>query len=81
MLKVFMVGWVVLLAAIILNVAVQRMGIMGWYDFLLRLPIEGKKLFPQMRIIDYAWLFLVYPLLLGGSVQVGDYLHALISGK
>ena len=81
MLKVFMIGWVVLLAAIILNVAVQRLGIMGWYDFLLRLSNEGVKLFPQMRIIDYSWLFVVYPLLLGGSVQVGAYLHALLSGK
>jgi hypothetical protein len=81
MLKVFLIGWVVLLAAIILNVVVQRLGLMGWYDFLSQLSNEGKTVLLQMRIIDCAWLFVVYPLLLGGAAQVGAYLHALLTGK
>ncbi len=81
MLKVFLIGWVVLIVAIILNGVVQRLGIMGWYDFLNRLTNEGKTVLTQMRIIDYAWLFVVYPLLLGGAVEAGAYLHALLTGK
>lgn len=81
MLKVFLIGWVVLIVAIILNGVVQRLGIMGWYDFLNRLTSEGKIVLLQMRIIDYAWLFVIYPLLLGGAVELGTYLHALLTGK
>jgi hypothetical protein len=72
--KAFLIGWVVLLAAILLNVAVQRLGIMGWYDFLNGLVAEGVGFFRRVRFIDHLWLWLVYPLLLGISARAGSQL-------
>jgi len=78
MLKIFLSGWMVLLVAIFLNVLVQRFHIMGWYEFLNKLQSIGKVTFSGMTVVDYLWLFLVYPLCLGYAALMGDRLYALI---
>ena len=74
LIKAFLIGWVVLIAAILLNVAVQRLGIMGWYDFLNGLVSDGLGFFRRVRFIDHLWLWLLYPLLLGLSARAGSQL-------
>ena len=70
--KAYILGLVVLLAAIAFNVVVQRLGVMGWYDFLNGLVSEGRGVFRRVRFIDHLWLWLLYPLLLGLSARAGS---------
>jgi hypothetical protein len=58
-------GWVILAAAILLNVVAGKCGIRSWYDLLLGLSREGRSWLDRLRIIDYAWLLVLYPFLLG----------------
>ena len=65
MLKIYIVGLIILVAAIVFNVVSSRFNIMGWYDFLTKLVAQGNSTFFQMKLLDYLWLFLFYPFLLG----------------
>lgn len=79
-LRTVLTGSVVLVAAIALNVAVQSLRIMGWYEFLTALSGEGASVFGRMRWIDPLWLFLLYPLLLGVSARAGVWLAERLIG-
>ena len=72
--KAYIIGAVVLLAAILFNVVVQRLGVMGWYDFLNGLVSEGRGIFRRVRFVDHLWLWFLYPLLLGLSARAGSQL-------
>lgn len=76
MLRLYLAGLIVLLAAIVLNVAVARAGVLGWYDFLLQIQRVGLREGIQVRTIDAVWLFFGYPFLLGlaaaGALKLGD---------
>ena len=78
MLKVYVTGLVILVSAILLNVISGVLGISGWYDFLTGLSREGKAIFRQLGPLDYAWLFFLYPILLGFSAVLADRLLKLI---
>jgi hypothetical protein len=72
--KAYIIGLAVLVAAILFNVVVQRLGIMGWYDFLNGLVSDGRGVFRRVRVVDHLWLWLLYPLLLGLSARAGSQL-------
>jgi hypothetical protein len=76
MLRLYVAGLIVLLAAIVLNVVVARTGVLGWYDFLLQIQRVGLREGIQVRTIDAVWLFVGYPFLLGlaaaGALKLGD---------
>ena len=57
LLRSFFVGYVILVAAIILNVFAAKFGISTWYDFIYN-PSETS-------FGSYLWLFVIYPLFLG----------------
>lgn len=78
MLRIYLIGWVILFSAIILNVVIQRFGIMGWYEFLNKLQAIGKITFTTMYVVDYLWLFIAYPLCLGFSYYLGEKLYELL---
>jgi len=80
MIRIFVTGWVVLAAAILLNLAVQGLRVMGWYEFLTTLSGEGTAVFGRMRWVDPVWLFLLYPLLLGLSARGGAWLADRLIG-
>lgn len=65
--KILTLGFLLLVAAIVFNLLAARLGLLSWYDLLTRLSSEGRSVFRQLRVWDYAWLFLVYPFLLGLS--------------
>lgn len=75
MIKLFLIGWVILLAAIVLNGLIAKWGIIGWYDFINLLIEKRSRASKSLRTIDYAWLFIVYPLLLGASYKAGEALY------
>jgi hypothetical protein len=57
----FLSGYIVLIGAILINVCAKYLGLATWYDFL-----QKKK----ARSIDYVFLFIMYPALLGGLVYL-----------
>lgn len=59
--RVFLIGWAVLVAAIILNALASLLGLNSWYHLL-----DGK----LVSFFDIIWLFLLYPALLGLSAFV-----------
>ena len=78
MLKVYLTGIIILVSAIVLNVLSGLLGIAGWYDFLSGLSREGKVFLRQLGVLDYAWLFVLYPALLGLSTVLADRLFKLL---
>lgn len=73
MFKIYFIGFVILLAAILLNGLINKWGIIGWYDFINQLLLQGKQTFRRLTITDYTWLFLLYPFLLGLAAKAGDF--------
>lgn len=78
MLKTYLTGLIILIFAILLNVISGKAGITGWYDFLTGLISNGKKIFQELSVMDYIWLIILYPLLLGVSVLIADRLFRLM---
>tara|TARA_R110002096_G_scaffold118987_4_gene257635 strand:+ start:314 stop:619 length:306 start_codon:yes stop_codon:yes gene_type:complete len=78
MVKIYIIGLCILIIAIIANAIVVRLGIASWYGFINLLNEEGIKTFRIISIIDYLWLFLGYPLVLGFGYVVGIRLYNLI---
>jgi hypothetical protein len=81
LLSVFITGWLVLIAAVILNLAADRLGITGWYGFLTGLSAEGRLFLSRISWKDIAWLFFVYPLSLGLAARAGFMFSQLILQK
>lgn len=65
--KLFIVGWTVLIAAIIANGMAAILGLKSWYDLIALLNEHGIKAFSFLSFFDFLWLLVVYPLLLGGA--------------
>lgn len=57
LLHIFLVGAIILIAALLLNAVAQKLGLKTWYDF-VNAPAGT-------NAISYIWLFIVYPFLLG----------------
>ena len=75
MMKVFMIGWIILLTAILLNGLIAKWGLIGWYDFINLLIQKGSQALSTLRVADYVWLFFAYPMLLGMSYKAGEWLY------
>lgn len=78
LLSIFINGWLILIAAIFLNLVADRMGIIGWYGFLTGLATQGRIFLRHMSWWDIAWLFFVYPSALGLSARAGFVISKLI---
>jgi|AntRauTorckE6833_2_1112554.scaffolds.fasta_scaffold316358_1 hypothetical protein len=57
-LRGFIVGWSILVAAIIINALANKITLLTWYTYLTKIP-------GQVSAIDYVFLYVIYPLLLG----------------
>lgn len=78
MIRIYVIGLVILVVAILLNGIIAKLGIMGWYEFLASLQTDGKKVFSRMGVLDFMWLFFLYPFLLGGAYYIGDKLYGVL---
>lgn len=58
--QIYLIGVVILVTAILLNAVATKLRIMTWYGFVKK-PTSA-------RPLDYLWLFLLYPGLLGAAV-------------
>lgn len=80
MLRIYIIGLAILLIAIIVNGIVVKIGIKSWYDFIELLASQGIEALKKVSTIDYIWLFIGYPLVLGFGYWIGDRVHYLILG-
>lgn len=65
-LKALLVGWAILLFAILINFIAQRVGIWTWYDFLGKIGKNGfVGAFLKSSLFSKIFLFIVYPFILG----------------
>ena len=67
MLRLYFIGIIILVSAIILNIIAQFLGLKTWYDFL-----NGISEKMPIKSWDFFWLFFLYPFLLGISFYLGD---------
>ncbi len=66
LLKFFGYGWLILVAAIIVNGTVKLIGITTWYDYISNISRLGlKEATISLHILDVLFLFLLYPGLFG----------------
>lgn len=61
MLKIYLIGIIILIAAIMLNGVINKLGVLGWYDFITLLVDKETAHARKVRIIDMLWLFVAYP--------------------
>jgi hypothetical protein len=78
MIRLYIIGIAILIIAILANGIVLKIGIKSWYDFIGLLNKEASTVFSQLSILDYLWLFIGYPLILGCGYWIGDSIHKLI---
>lgn len=69
MVRIYIIGITILFVAIIANGVAKYFGILTWYDFVKSFSEESSKNF---SILNYLWLFIIYPFLLGLGYLLGD---------
>ncbi|MBX9782409.1 MAG: hypothetical protein K2X48_03850 [Chitinophagaceae bacterium] len=79
MLKIYIIGIAILLIAIVANVLAGILGLMSWYDAVTSLQKQGWAALKEWRLMDYIWLFAVYPFILGLGYVAGNWLYQLFS--
>lgn len=81
LLSFFINGWLILIAAVMLNLLADRMGLTGWYGFLTGLSTQGRMFLSRLNWRDIAWLFIVYPMALGLAARAAFIFSQLILKK
>ena len=78
MVRLYIIGLSILAIAVLANFLIGKFGILSWYDFLNYLSNKESTVIKQIRLIDYIWLFVVYPLILGFGYLMGEKFYELI---
>ena len=79
MLRLYIIGICILIIAIVANAVIVKLGLKSWYDFIDLIGKNGWNAFKIISIIDYIWLFIGYPLVLGLGYILGIKLYNLWS--
>ena len=69
LIKLYVIGMVILVVAILANFLATQLGLKTWYAF-LEVMNSGQN--PNLK--DGLWLFVFYPLSLGGSALLGQFI-------
>jgi len=72
--RIYIIGILILLGAILANLIATKLNLKSWYDLFLGLS-ENSNYWNQIRIIDGIWLILIYPLSLGISAYIGNIIY------
>ena len=78
MLRLYIIGLFILVIAIMANVLIIKIGIKSWYDLFALFDEFGTSALKQLSLIDYLWLFIGYPLVLGCGYWIGNSVHKVI---
>ena len=65
MIRYYFIGLIILTIAIFANIIVAKLGLKTWYDFLNSTENSS------FTLMDYFWLFAIYPLILGLTAKLG----------
>ena len=76
MFRLYIIGVLILIIAILSNFIVSKLGVATWYDFLNNIAKNEPN---NYSIIDYLWLFILYPLVLGSGFFLGDLVYNLFN--
>ena len=73
-LKYLIIGYSILITAIISNIIANYISLTTWYIFFETVSENG---FKTLKLLDLIWLFLIYPLMLSLGYIIGEkiYLH------
>ena len=74
MTRLYIIGILILLGAILANIIATKLNLKSWYDLFLGVS-ENSNYWSQIRIIDFLWLILIYPLSLGFSAYIGNIIY------
>ena len=74
MTRLYVIGVLILLGAILANIIASKLNLKSWYDLFLGIS-ESSNYWSQIRIIDFLWLILIYPLSLGFSAYIGNIIY------
>ncbi|MDN3492555.1 DUF7672 family protein [Winogradskyella bathintestinalis] len=80
LIRLYVIGLTILIIAILANGIIGKLGLKSWYGFIELLSKNGSTAFRQLTVIDYLWLFIGYPLVLGFGYWLGDKLFHLLFG-
>ena len=69
LIKLYVMGLMILIIAILANFLATQLGLKTWYDFLNQ---WGNR--DALNLKDGLWLFVLYPLILGCSLLIGNML-------
>ena len=72
--RLYVIGILILLGAILANIIATKLNLKSWYDLFLGVS-ENSNYWSQIRIIDFLWLILIYPLSLGFSAYIGNTIY------
>jgi len=78
MLRLYFIGFSILIIAIFANAIIVKIGLKSWYNFIELLSELGFEAFKKINFFDYLWLFIGYPLLLSLGYVFGNKLHSII---
>lgn len=81
MIRLYIIGLSILIIAILANYLIGKLGVLSWYDFLNYLSDKEASKFNKVNFIDYLWLFVGYPLVLGLGYLAGQKFNELIFKK
>ena len=74
MTRLYVIGILILLGAILANIIASKLNLKSWYDLFVGAS-ENSNYWSQIRIIDGIWLILIYPLSLGFSAYIGNIIY------
>jgi hypothetical protein len=77
MMRLYVIGIVILIVAILANGIAIRLGFKTWYDLIDLLNSDGLAAMKALSFLDYLWLFIAYPLSLGAAYWLGDRFYSL----
>ena len=77
MLRLYIIGLLILIIAIIANVIAGKIGLSTWYDFGPDFFRQGFPIIKEAGFINCIWLFIIYPLVLSLGYVIGDKLYSL----
>tara|TARA_B100000902_G_scaffold13304_1_gene16187 strand:- start:2627 stop:2863 length:237 start_codon:yes stop_codon:yes gene_type:complete len=78
MLRLYIIGLSILFIAIIINILINKIGLMNWYDFISDFFNRGIIVVKQAGFLNCIWLFFLYPIVLSLGYIIGDKIYSFI---
>ena len=78
MIRLYCIGFSILIVAIITNYFMSKLDILSWYDFFNELNSNGIHAFHKVKLIEYLWLLIGYPFTLGLGYLLGKKIYKSI---